>query len=435
MSIFTLHQSNVFRSVWMPVALYFILSATLTFFPAAWYTPVIYGISFGLIAAWEFIISKRYSAAGIILLVATLAIGLQALPDLEGFAGREDGRRFWLEAYNLLVYVLILTVRYYLAGSRDAIKAGLLTGMLYFLFPRINSHVGSWLLDWSRTNFLAEIWPFITILVLALYKTLSYYVIIFLTEQALVSRMYIERLFSKVQVLTTWEYLPLFFTTWWVFMAGVAELANNIRELFEPGFLQLRHSPFFAISSSLAAGLFIYAGAALLRNIMVSRSLTIGRRQTWLYILHYIPVINLIPVWILATTPAKNDTVEKNIDAYQQAFSSWPGKILIWTGILFTIYQLYELLTVPTGMRWPAFTCLGAIYLLKIAAYIVLPKYRQALWAVVILQAASITFTLSDFFLLYLAFTYLGYYLLREIYYPQLESDDRSFAIAEHVDS
>ncbi|UCJ07032.1 hypothetical protein KTO58_25755 [Chitinophaga pendula] len=425
----------MFRSIWMPVALYFSLSSTLTFFQNAWYASAIYGIGFGGIAAWEFLVSKRYSAAAIILLVSTLTFGLQMLPDLEGYIGREDGRRFWLEAYNLLVYVLILTVRFYLAGSRKAIKAGLITGMIYFLFPRINSHVGSWLLDWSRTNFLADLWPYITILVLTFYKALSYYVIIFLTEQILVSRLYIERLFSKVQVLTTWEYLPLFFTTWWVFMAGVAELANNIRELSEPGFLQLRHSAFFAISSSLAAGLFIYTGAALLRNIIVSRSLTINRRQTWLYILHYIPVVNVIPVWILATTPEENDTVEKNIDAYRQTFDNWPGKMLIWTGILLTIYQVYELLTVPTGMRWPAFGCLGLIYLLKIAAYIALPKYKQALWAVIILQAASITFTLSDFFLLYLAFTYLGYYLLREIYYPQLASDDRSFVIEAYADS
>ncbi|HJT74666.1 MAG TPA: hypothetical protein VJ720_11620 [Chitinophaga sp.] len=97
---------------------------------------------------------------------------------------------------------------------------------------------------------------------------------------------------------------------------------------------------------------------------------------------------------------------------------------IIAAGILVTLYNIYCLLTEPTGFRLPVIGLLCGIYILKIFAYARLRAGKSYLYLVTVLNVITILFAINEFLLISLSFLFMYYYLLTELFYPQLEIED-----------
>jgi hypothetical protein len=64
------------------------------------------------------------------------------------------------------------------------------------------------------------------------------------------------------------------------------------------------------------------------------------------------------------------------------------------------------------------------LYLLKIGAYLKLPSNKTFVYLVIGLNIITVAYSINEYFIIYLAFIYLYYYFLVELFYPELEAED-----------
>jgi hypothetical protein len=174
----------------------------------------------------------------------------------------------------------------------------------------------------------------------------------------------------------------------------------------------------------ISAVFFLYAGALLLRNIIIGRALTTGQYSPWLLLVHLLPGVNIIAVAMCFFAREKQETFTDNAFDYVNVKRQYARNAMIVAGIIITAYNIYNMLVVPTGLRLLAIGILAFLYLLKIGAYIKLPSGKTFVYIVVGLNILTIAYAINEHFIIYLSLIYLYYYFLLELFYPELETDD-----------
>ncbi|SFN69414.1 hypothetical protein SAMN05428949_3171 [Chitinophaga sp. YR627] len=377
-------------------------------------------------AVWEMLIKKEWKHAVIIalavLLTAVLQVGLSKM-----LMQRTDlDMRFLLEKINTFaVLLLIFITRFYLAGMSDKLNAALVGALIYFLMPKEGIPLNN--LQLARDLPVLSLFSSYTKIALALPVGyccfICYYVIVFLIENSYKWQFYSMLLQSKVQMLAKWEYFFLFLSLCFVYIGAIGVLDTNIYMFFEEGPQPLTVAGYM-LFSTLGMILLLYGVAGLMRNVVTSRALTVGKYSFWTLLLHYVPVLNIGAVtWLFFSkeTPA---TASEHAATYMQQDRTPAQNIMIAAGILVTVFNIYMLLTQPTGLRLPVIGLIGGLYLLKIIGYIRLRSGRAAVGLVMSLNVITILFASSGHLILIMALLYLYYYLLLELFCPKLEIED-----------
>lgn len=371
--------------------------------------------------SWEFIVSRRWKDFLIMVSVSVIAFSLQHvlmshLPDGNPAAAGA------LSHLNLFAaYLVAITTHYHLMGIDNKFAAGLLATAIFYLLPKTgNPFSSNYLLTGT---FMKEGIYLASSLILLYMKVVCYYVIIFLVENGYRLRHFLERLPSKVQVYTKWEYLFMWMVLFFAYMGCIGDLSTRVRLLFEGGQMPEESTP-MSILFVIATVFFLYVGAIMLRNVIIGRALTIGQYSPWMLLAHLLPVVNIIAAITCFFSPEKRETHMKNAAGYLQAKRQYARIAMIVLGIVITAYNIYVMLFVPTGLQLVAIGILAVLYLLKIGAYLKLSASKTFVYIVVGLNILTVAYAFNDYFIFYLALIYLYYYFLIETFYPELEAED-----------
>lgn len=389
--------------------------------------PVNMFVTVGVFYLWEFIIEKRWMNAGLLSGVIIAFFGLQYLMQvylmekffMEDYLIHNHEAHLNINNWLLLTHLnsfianlMVIITRFYLKGTEKKYTAGLLAALIFYLLPKTGNPFNS-----GPYHF------FMDILVQNWCKIIFYYVLVFLIENGFTSGNIFEKLYSKIQVLNKWEYLFIWIAIFFVWLGCVGDLNTRIEVMFAKE--KMNGEPILLSGIFVLAGvLFLYAGTLLLRNLITSRALTIGKYSPWLLLLHLIPGVNIIAVAISFFSKEREGTVVDNGLDYTNADRGLAKKVMIAIGIIVTVYNIYHMLVVPTGLRLVGISILSVIYLLKILAYIRLPYNKIFVYAVVGFNILTIAYSIDDRFIIYLSLIYLYYYFLIELFYPELEPED-----------
>lgn len=378
-------------------------------------TPIMSTVILTLLLSWEFLVNRRWSDLFIMALVSFAAFSLQST------LAKYTTSDALLHLNLFAAYFIAITTRYHLTGLDNKFSAGLLATAIFYFLPKTGNPFNS---NYTLTGtFVQEAWVMIISFLLLFMKVLCYYVILFLVENGFRLRHFTERLPSKVQVYSRWEYLFLWVTLFFAYMGCIGDLSTRVRLMFEGQLMPAESTP-MSILFMIATVFFLYVGAIMLRNVITGRALTIGYYSPWMLLLHLLPVINIFAAIWCFFAAEKRETHMKNAVSYLQTKRRYARIALIVAGIAITGYNIYCMLYVPTGLRLVAIGILAGLYLLKIAAYLKLSASKTFVYIVTGLNILTVAYAVNDYFILYLALIYLSYYFLIELFYPELEAED-----------
>ncbi|WP_440132924.1 hypothetical protein [Chitinophaga sancti] len=416
MTFFNPAQLRVLKSGWIMA----ILAWLLLFIPQA---PgyIVNTLTITGLLSWEFAVNRRWKDFLIMVLVSGIAFSLQHvlmnhLPD-----GNPDASGALSHLNLFAAFLVAITTHYHLMGIENKFSAGLLATAIFYLLPKTGNPFSSNYL--FTGTLMKEGLALASSLILLYMKIVCYYVILFLVENGYRLRHFTERLPSKVQVYTRWEYLFMWMMLFFTYMGCIGDLSTRVRMLFEGQQMPQESTP-MSILFMIASVFFLYVGALMLRNVITGRALTIGHYSPWMLLLHLLPVVNIIAAITCFFAPEKRETHKKNAASYLQAKREYARKAMIVIGLVITAYNIYTMLFVPTGLRLVAISILAVLYLLKIGAYLKLTASKTFVYIVVILNILTVAYAFNDYFIFYLALIYLYYYFLIETFYPELEAED-----------
>ncbi|PWV54210.1 hypothetical protein [Chitinophaga sp. S165] len=431
MNFFTPVQLRILKTSWIPVLIVCTIQKGAIIFPSI--SSLSLGTQFSLfftlatigMVTWEAIIKKDLKQFGILTCVTLLTFGLQFV--LNEFLKANSSQQSTSLIYyfnSFAVFLVVIITRFYLNGMSDKIGAAALAAVIYFVIPKTGSPTGGIPVGWLYpSQFWTDVVTSLAFPLITFGTFISYYSIIFLTENSFRWPAFFIKLQSRIQTISKWEYFFLFLAIWFVYMGSIGELSYLMASFFEGTTLPVIVTA-FTIFKLLLAVLCIYSLAGLLRNIITGRVLTTGEYNPWVIIMHYIPVVNIAAVLKLIFTEDKPATQEEHAVLYLESDRHAAQQAMIISGITVTVYNIYYLLTAPTGLALSGAALLGALYLLKIFCYIKLRSSKTYLLLVIGLNIVTILFALNEYLMLSLAFLYLYYYLMQELFYPKLEIED-----------
>lgn len=392
-----------------------------TFTVAVVFTSIKLAIAYG----WEHIISKDYkktllTIAGFII----LNISVNWLID------RMYG---WLPAYidgtfiGIIWSILQVIGVCFISGKRNFWQTGLVAGLIICYttdFPfsplsyiRVSPFNLQFVLEDFFTPFLIYGW-------------------IFLAENYFSEKGYSNILTSKIQVVSGKEYrvlYPLVSISCWVVIYHSAVLlkAYAQNDYFRTGYSGFQSPAVLtnAVTFVMIVSIF-YITATMTRNIVISRMNTIANNNGWLYLLHFIPFVNIIVWYKLYKATPKHDSKSENGIFYLIKRDAAINNYIIGIGVLFSVWGLWVAFS---ATRYETSAVTGFLFLVmfvKLVNYFLLDKGKNAIISLVALATAG---SLIQFiaaagigrptFALFMA-SVLSYFFLIEIFHPELEEAD-----------
>lgn len=378
-----------------------------------------------IVFSWEPLKNKAYKKA--LLIVATFII-LQLAYLHVANNNHPHVPPFFDTTLILLIWGCVqITVACFVTGKKQYWQTGLVAGTIIGYtttatpIPPGFTHISGWHL----TNLIAGFaLPFL------------FYGWIYLVENFLHDRSYKDILDSKIQVLGGQEYrllYPLLALSCWIIIFQSAPILH---------FHIIRSSVYYGDSNNLFEGpvtntlSFImkvstfYITASMTRNIVISRMTTIASKNGWLYLFHYIPVVNIIPWVICSNTPAQHKTQGENAVFYITKPFSTINNYIIGSGMVISTAEVYN---AYQQTRYHYTGANGFILLLvfaKLVNYFFLDKGKSTIITLVTLSclAALVMFiaatgTGSPPTSLSMAIV-LSYFFLIELFYPELGKTD-----------
>lgn len=380
--------------------------------------------TFTMFLGWEFMIAKRWKDLGIITIVVCIFFGLQYLMDIYLQKVTTDNWVLLTHMNIFMAYLMAIITRFHLMGTEKKISAGILAVVIYYFLPKTGNPFTNGMVYSGYAVYTNEIYITLMALLAAWLKLICYYVIVFLIENGFKWETFFGKFPSKVQIIHQWEYLFIWMAVCFGYMGCIGDLNTRMDVLFAGGQMP-GEALWMSLFFSLYDVLFIYAGTLLLRNIIIGRALTVRRYNPWLLFLHLVPVLNIIAVLICFFAEERKGTLVDNALDYINGERETAKKTLIIIGIMITGYNIYNMLVVPTGLRLVGISILAVLYLLKIGAYIKLPSGKAFVYVVIGLNVITIGYSGREYFIIYLSLIYLYYYFLLELFYPELEVEDK----------
>jgi hypothetical protein len=424
MTFFTPIQLRVLKTSWLPGIVGFILSTAISPFLLDGAENVLTALSWAIgiffIVAWEAIIKRDLKQ--LVIIGGVIALTLLVKLYYSAFMEVKDPLLLYINEFAILLIIMI--TRFYLNEMGDKLNAALLATLVYFIMPRGGNPFGAVTIG---SLGLSAQWGIVTQIVLSqlvFFNTLvAYYVIVFLSENSYRRPLFFIKLQSRIETVGKGEYFFIFISLWFIYMGGIGDLTMLVANFFN-GTTPPMMETAVVIFRLLLLVLMMYSIAGLMRNIITGRMLTTGRYNPWLFVLHYIPVINIAAVIKTCITADKPATQEEHGLQYLEAGRHRAQWAMIIAGIAVTVYNIYVLLTAPTGLRLPMISVIALLYMAKIFAYLKLRSSKTYLYLVLALNVATTLFALNEYLLLSLSFLFLYYYMMQELFYPALQPED-----------
>lgn len=434
MTLFTSVQLRVLKSSWLPVLITWMITAgyaagilkgTIAF-PAFTTEHILHVLPLFAVVVWEMLARKEWQNALIMAVTVVLVAVLQSVLH-ELLMKRTDSDVVYVigQANVFIGLLLIFITRFILSGMSDKLVAAGIGAVIYFLLPEYGIPFNHLQLARDLPVFALFTPAMKLVLTLpAIYCSFtSYYLIVYLLENSYRWPNYRLLLQSKVQQLTSWEYFFLFIALCFAYSGAIGVLDTNVYRFFEERPASLLEVGYMMFAT-LGMILLLYTVAGLMRNIVTSRALSVGKYSYWMLLLHFIPVVNIAGVVTLFFAKDQPATIAEHADTYLNQDRRVAQLTMIITGIMITVFNIYTLLTAPTGFRLPVIGFIAALYLLKIYAYTRLRTGMSAVILVMVLNVSTILFANSGHLILLLALLYLYYFLLVELFSPKLEMED-----------
>lgn len=438
MNFFTPVQLRVLKTSWIPAVAAALFSLALTSIPAESITNILGNFTFlswpALLVSiftlfrtcWEGVIKRDIRQVLILAAVVICTTIVNMLLVGFMFKNRTDSFSGDVIMYvNTFAMLLITTItRFYLNDMGDKLNAALVATVIYAVMPRTGLPLSSLPIgSLGLTSLQQEILTTIISLLANICTIIAYYVIIFFVENSFKWAPFFIKLQSRIQIVDKWEYVFVFIAIWFAYMGCIGDVAAIMLNFFQDTPLRTT-DVFFFILRLLLLVLMMYSIAGFLRNIITGRMLTTGGYNPWLFILHYIPVINIGVLYKLFSTPDNAGSQEEHAVMYLDADRAYARQLIIYSGIAVTLFNIYVLLTAPTGLKLSVIALVGIFYLLKILGYAKLNSGKSWLVLVIVLNAVTILFANNDYVILSLSLLYLYYYIVQEIFYPALQLED-----------
>jgi hypothetical protein len=434
MTLFTPVQLRVLKTSWFPALIIWLVTSGYTLtkiqhwgnveFVEKGLSPLVQLLPLFLMVIWETLIKKEWTNVVLLGLTVIVTYTLQLLLNAS-LTEMSYGTMYLLSHTNAFLIMLVLMItRFYLSGMGDKLTAALTAAVIFFLIPKDGLPLSIPLITRDFPAYgLSPYYRMAIDLPVGYCAIICYYGIIFLTENSYKWQFFLLRLQSKVQVVNRWEYFFVFLMIWFVYIGSIGALDTRISAFFE-GVPTPVVVTGFDLFTTLSLIFFIYLGAGLLRNIVMSRALTTGQHSSWILIMHYLPILNIVALVQLFFAKESQPSQRENAASYLQVNRLKAQYFMIAAGITVTVVNIYFMMTVPTGLRLPAIGLLAGLYLLKIFAYLRLRTSKTFIFLVIGLNALTLLFGYNEYLLLSLCFLYLYYYLLMELFYPKLEIED-----------
>lgn len=260
---------------------------------------------------------------------------------------------------------------------------------------------------------------------------------IYLAENFFGNKDYKELLHSKIQVISAKEYLFLFplvaISCWTIILqsAGFMSVLSPGQEM-NPGFSNFQSDLLLTNAITFVAEICIfYVCAHLTRNIVMSRMNTIANANGYMYMLHFIPVANII-AWIkFYKNPEVHSSQDENAFFYNQKHITAIKNYIIGLGILLGTLDLY---TAYQHTRYEVSAASRILFMLmfaKLINYFYLEKKGEkaiiSLVAIACMGSITQVFSLEigsrSFSSSTLALA-LSYFFMMEIFDPKLKKQD-----------
>lgn len=404
----------------------------------------------GMIMSWEFLIRKDFKRAGIFVAAAALLYFLVMLTFNRLHLGTRAGFfNIFYQGFNFLAFWGMLLIRGILLKDKSFIKTALLTMFiwyygigdmrgLFFIFDIVLI----WMIDgpFNESRYIGNV-------VHGLYQFLLpcfYYIILYFTENYLNDvDAFRKRFHSKILVIGRGEYV-FFYCVFFMFVIGSSAAVGQLMKAWEfigYNFQPKAISAIVIIFHMLCPMLTIVLSGYLLRNIMVSRSLTIDLHNGFLYYLHCLPFLNLIPVLIYSTRKNVHTTVSENALAYVLRDDSKMANWIIVAGFIMSVYGLYQgynqyqyISYYKENKVFPILVAVVAIFqFIRLINFLMLRNSRKAVYVLFTINLLSICILLfgsSELISLRVGICYMTLYLLLEIFHPTLFGEDAAAVLA-----
>lgn len=400
--------------------------------------------SIGMIMSWEFLIRKDFKKAGIFVIGAALLYFLIMLTFNRLHLGTRAGFfNIFYQVFTFLAFWGMLVIRGILLKDKSFLKTALLTIFiwyygtgdmrgLFFIFDIV--------IDWM-TDGPSRASQYIGNFVYGLHQFLLpcfYYIILYFTENYLNDvNSFRQKFHSKILVMSSAEYVFFYCVLFMFIMGSSAALGQlmsaweSIHNSYQPMFISAMVIIFYMLCPVLT----IVLSGYLLRNIMVSRSLTIDLHNGFLYYLHCLPFLNLIPLLIYSIRKNVHSTVSENALAYVMRDDSKMANWIIVVGFIMSVYGLYQGYNLyqytsyyKENTIFPVLVAITALFqFIRLVNFLMLRNSRKAVYVLFTINLLSICILLFgslELISLRVAICYMTLYLLLEIFHPTLFGED-----------
>jgi hypothetical protein len=447
---FTESQTRVLKSAWIciiPLALHSLLTRYCRIDNNLIYNAT-YILAFMFLVCWEFLYTREWKKAGMVAGTSAGIFGLTVLIHYVFNIPSEGPALPYLPIHILTAanHFITLTVRCYLAGNRRFMApaaivllvsqyglAGALYGLLAVNLPVLRS-----LYFWEHGN---------TIFALAFFiiYPFAYYIALYLSENYFNRNGFSSVFHSKMQVLGSGEYLLLNIVLMTLIVNSATSAPQNLRLILEysANLPEISYYPVLTpailltnIMEIIVHALMVLICGYLLRNAVVARMTTTGSRNGILYLLHYIPVLNVIPLIIYSSRKEEHASPAGNAMYYFQRDPSKLRSWIVFAGIVITSYSaylLYDRLSYSHGVGTNAeemlLVAVMLICIARVVAFFLMFNYRKAVFTLFFINffLAFLAHSQRDLYELTglrLALIYLSLYFLLEVFHPTLFNTD-----------
>jgi hypothetical protein len=438
-TFFDATQRRILKYTWIPIIVYLFFDLLSDLHLQDYYTnhrtgndyltSVLSLSPYIICVGYEFFIRKKYREM-VFMMLAAVAVNVLIILSFY-YRTKTAGPGYGVAALliSMLGNFLLMVLRGYLLGRNQILQGALIAMGITFFSAALGSNI-----NYFVTHFMGFWWKAaITLPFRSLYPLL-YFTGLLLADNLSADKGYLEKLKSKIQIIGGREYLVLYVALIATAFFGAVTVGWSIstlyRKIFEHGGMETRYfSTAVLIIHSLGYAAISAAAGYLLRNIIVSRMMTIGSDNGWLYVLHFSLLLNIIPVIIFSRRNAAHKTEEENAYFYLAREFSSVGTFMMYLGAICAFLSgCYIMIAAAKYHQSSSYAMLFALFcFLSMIMHLLLKRFKDAVYWIISLNTLTVvlyTILLGDkedySGVMFLAI-YLSFYVMMEVFHPSLD--------------
>ncbi|RPD42479.1 hypothetical protein [Chitinophaga barathri] len=446
---FTESQTRVLKSAWIcliPLVIQTLIGRYAGITNVLVYNGI-YTLTLLFLLSWEFLYARDWKKAGILAGTSAgiflLTLGAYYLFDIP--ATGEYRPYIHIHMFSLINMLATLFVRCYLAGNTRFIITGtIVTLVTYYGFSGGLFGLYGGISNLGVISYSPHGYTILSILYNVIY-VFAYFIALYLSENYF-NRDHFKAIFhSKVQLLGAKEYFLLYVITGILILNASTSAPQHLGIALS----YFWHMPEYSYYPRLTAAalfphlmewivqtLLVLLCGYFMRNVIVARMMTTGSRNGLLYFLHFIPLLNIIPLTAYTSRQNEHKSPVDNAMFYIQREPSQLRSWIVVLGILTALYfsfMTYRQFSYYKGTGSNTEEMIMALIVLlgvgRLLAFLLMFNYRKAIFAILCINIFLLFCSVGsdggfELLGLRLALTYMSMFFLLEIFHPTLFDAD-----------